>query len=217
MAQLSGVMTGGDRPRPVWRTLVSSKLLPLLRARPSLGRLLLPADFEAGAPPAAVLTDSMWRRHFGADPGIVGKSIHLDDQAFAVVGVVPDAVLRFLSQPSGLLDRVQDRQVISPNLEALAGGEARLLRYLRQQRDAPWFQVVGRVAPGRSVAEAWSEIAVVAQRLAAEHPATNARRGLRVTPLDAWRTANVRGTTTMLLAAALLVFLVSSASAVFPG
>ena len=212
-AQFSGVMTGGDRPRPVWRTLVSPQLMPLVGARPRLGRLLLPGDFRPGAEPAAVLTDSMWRSHFAADPTAVGRTIRLDDQPFTIVGVVSDAVLRHLAQPEGVLDRVQDRQVITPLLRSMAGREAGLFKYLERQRDAPWFPVVGRIGRGHTLKDAAGEMAVVARRLSSDHPATNAKRSLQVTGLEAWRTAKVGGTTMMLLAAAVLVFLVASCNA----
>ncbi len=212
-AGFSGVMTGGDRPRPIWRTLVSPRLFAVLNTRPRLGRLLDDSDFAPGAAPAAVLTESMWRRHFSSDAAVVGRTIHIDDQAFTIAGVAPDAVLRFLRQPEGLLDRVQDRQVISPLLPAMAGAEARLFTFLQQQRDAPWFFLIGRLAPEQTLAAAQSEMTAIARALADEHPNTNGKRGLRARGLEAWRTANVRGTTLMLLAAALLVLLVSSFNA----
>ncbi len=213
-AQASSVMTGGDRPRPVWRTLVSPGLLTLLEPQPRLGRLLQPSDFKAGSTPAAVLTESMWRRHFASDPNVIGRMIRLDDQAFTVVGVVSDSVLRFLVQPSGLLDRVQNRQVISPLLASMVTGrEAAMFKYVQSQRDAAWLSVFGRLAPRRTVEAASSEMSLVAGRLAREHPATNAGRSFQLRGFEEWRTAEVRGTTTMLLVAALLLFLVASCNA----
>lgn len=212
-AQFSGVMTGGDRPRPIWRTLVSPRLFATIGASPRFGRLLDEADFKSGATPAAVLTESMWRRHFSSDPAALGRVIRIDDQPFTIVGVVADAVLRFLRQPQGLLDQVQDRQVISPLLLELAGGESRLYKYLQQQRDAPWLTVVGRLASGRTLPAAQSEFSAMAAALASDHAATNRRRGLQVRGFEEWRTTKVRGTTLMLLSAALLVFFVSSFNA----
>jgi predicted permease len=211
--EISGVLAGGDRPRPVWRTLVSPQVFAILAATPVLGRVLDDGDFRAGAAPAAVLTESLWRRHFAADREVIGRSIHLDDQPFTVVGVVPDAVLRHLRQPEGLLDQVQDRHAITPLLPGMAGGEAGLVKFLRQQRDAPWLSVIGRLAAGQTLASVQSEMSVVAGGLSAEYPASHRNRGLQARRLEAWRTARVRGTTTMLLVAALLVFLVSSFNA----
>ena len=209
----SAVMTGGDRPRPIWRTLVSARVFPLLGARPRLGRLLDPGDFKPGAAPAAVLTESMWRRHFGSDPTVIGKAIRIDDQPFTVVGVAPDTVLRSLGQPSGLLDQWVDRQVISPLLASMVGQYARVFKFVQGQRDAGAFSVVGRLAPGRTLEQAKSEVSIISGRLAAQYPATNGKRGLQVSSLDEWRTTKVRGTTLMLVVAALLVFLAASCNA----
>ena len=213
LAYSHSVLTGGDRPRPVARTLVSPGLFAAIQARPQLGRLLDAQDFKPGATPAAVLTESMWRRHFASDPSVVGKRIRLDDQPFTVVGVMSDTVLRFLRQPQGLLDQVQDRQVVTPLVVAMAGRDARLFKYMQQQRDGGWLSVVGRLAPGRTPANAASEMAVIGRRLAMTHAATNRRRGLQARSLEEWRTTEVRGTTLMLLVAALLVFLVASFNA----
>ncbi len=212
-ASFSAVMTGGDRPRPIWRTLVSPHLFTVLGAWPRLGRLLQESDFAPGAAPAAVLTDSMWRRHFSSDSGAIGRTIRLDDQPFTIVGVVSDSVLRFLRQPEGLLDQLQDRQVISPLRADLAGGDARLFKFVQQQRDAPWLFVVGRLRDGRTLAAAQSEMTLIARRLASANPRANRARGLHASSLAEWRTAKVRGTKTMLLVTAVLVFLVASFNA----
>lgn len=75
-----------------------------------------------------------------------------------------------------------------------------------------WKDILGsgRLGRAQTLAAAQSELSVIAGRLATERPATNRRRGLHARGLEEWRTANVRGTTLMLLVAALLVFLVSS-------
>src|SRR5512135_102013 len=64
VATFSSVMSGGDRPRHVSRSFVTPKLLPLLAPRSRLGRLLDDGDFKAGAAPAALITESMWRKRF---------------------------------------------------------------------------------------------------------------------------------------------------------
>ena len=206
----TGFMRGGERPIPVWRLLVTGKLMPLLAARPLLGRALNEADFAEGAAPAAVITVSMWRSAFSSDPGIVGRTIYVDDQAFSLVGVLPDTAVSSLRQPSGLLEERRDEWVISPLLADMAGTDRRLVRHLAAQRDAGAVQVVGRIAPGRTLADVQAETRVIAARLAAEHPGANKGRGLSVQALDEWRVQEVRGTATLLLAAGILVFLVAS-------
>src|SRR6476660_10619711 len=61
-------LTGQGNPERVGAIRVSSNLLPMLGARPALGRLLMPEEDAPGRTAAAVLTDGMWARHFGRDP-----------------------------------------------------------------------------------------------------------------------------------------------------
>jgi predicted permease len=206
----SGFMRGGQRPIPVWRLLVTEKLMPLLAPPPLLGRSLNEADFAPGATPAAMITASMWRSALASDPNIIGRTIHIDDQAFSLVGVLPNAAVSSLRQPSGLLEERQDEWVISPHLPDMAGTEAPMVRYAATQRDGPSLEVVGRIAAGRTLADVQTEARVIAARLAGAHPGANKGRGLNVQPLEEWRVQQVRGVATLLLAAAILVFLVAS-------
>jgi len=82
------VLTGVDSPDTVFALEVSPNLFGMLGVPPSLGRTLLAADFNSSAPPVAVIADRLWRRHFSADPNIVGKQILLDGKGYTVVGVM---------------------------------------------------------------------------------------------------------------------------------
>ncbi|MBA2304852.1 MAG: ABC transporter permease, partial [Acidobacteria bacterium] len=55
----------------------------------ALGRALLPEDGAAGRDRVAVLADGLWRRRFGADPTVVGRTITLNGEAYQVIGVMP--------------------------------------------------------------------------------------------------------------------------------
>ena len=82
-------LTGQGDPERVGVVRVSSNLLPMLGARPALGRLLMPEEDAPGRTAAAVLTDGMWARRFGRDPQIIGKPIVLNGQTYEVVGILP--------------------------------------------------------------------------------------------------------------------------------
>ncbi len=68
----------------------SGNMFPVFGLKPSLGRLLAPADDRgANASPYAVLSWDYWNRRFGRDPRVLGRSLHIDDQTFEVIGVGP--------------------------------------------------------------------------------------------------------------------------------
>ena len=84
----SGTMVGGDEPTSVAGAAVGGSLMRALGVQPQLGRLIEESDARTGAQ-VIVLSDESWRKRFGADPGIVGRAVRLDNQAFEVIGVMP--------------------------------------------------------------------------------------------------------------------------------
>jgi len=80
-------LTGQGDPARVGAIRVSSNLLSMLGARPSLGRLFLPEDDVPGRAGTAVLGHGTWTRRFGADPGVIGRAITLNGEPYTVVGV----------------------------------------------------------------------------------------------------------------------------------
>ncbi len=77
------------RPRRIRVALVSSSFLRMLGVRPALGRDFLPEEEKAGNDNALLLTDALWRSHFGADPNVLGKALLLNGRNYTVVGVLP--------------------------------------------------------------------------------------------------------------------------------
>ncbi|MGH9956255.1 MAG: ABC transporter permease [Pyrinomonadaceae bacterium] len=67
----------------------TADFLPMFGVAPALGRLFNPEEFEAGADNVIVLSDRFWQKHFGGDPGSVGRNLQLDGKTVSVVGVMP--------------------------------------------------------------------------------------------------------------------------------
>ena len=81
-------LTGGSEPERIPTLVVSSGFFSTLGSPPALGRGLVRQDETWGAHRVAILTDGLWRRRFGADPGIVGRDVTLNGEPFEVVGVL---------------------------------------------------------------------------------------------------------------------------------
>jgi len=87
-------LTGTDEPKRLSIAYVTGSLFPTLRVAPVLGRSFTEEEETAGHNTAVILSDGLWRRQFQADPGIIGRTIMLDQVAHTVVGVLPPS-LRF--------------------------------------------------------------------------------------------------------------------------
>jgi len=84
-------MTGGDEPTRVFTARVSASLFPTLGVQPALGRLFTDTDNLAGHWDVALLSDGLWRRNFGADPTVLGRTLMVNGKLHTVIGVLPRA------------------------------------------------------------------------------------------------------------------------------
>ena len=178
-------------PERVPAARVTSTLLPTLGIAPILGRSFGPAEDRRGSH-VAVIGHDLWRRRFGQDPAVLGRTLRLDGTLHAIVGVMPDG----FAFP-------EYAEVWTPlGLEAGAGDRA-------DRR----LDVVARLAPGTSVAQARGELASVAAALAHEHPGTNEGRSVLVRPyLEVLTPPGVVTGLYLVLGAALFVLLIACAN-----
>jgi predicted permease len=210
------LMWGADRPRAVSRMFVWPHTLEVLGLVPTVGRGFSRANFESGAGGVALLTEGVWRRYFAADPSIVGRSIHLDEQPFSVIGVVSNDVAEMLQPRTRLFTaNTNDLWVITPFVAGSAGEEEGVLRYLRseQGRNRPSLLALGRLAAGVSQVDASTELSVIGGRLRQQAPTRPGDFSLRAVPFPAWRTGPIRPLLLMLTLAAALTLLVACANA----
>jgi putative ABC transport system permease protein len=142
-------------------TQVTYQYFDVLGVRAIAGRTFLPSDVVF-PPNVTVISEGLWRTRFGADPGLIGRTIQIDGQAFTVVGVVPEEAQTL--NPSSLWTVWAE----------LPGMDARGLRFMR---------VVGRLKPGVTLEAAQSDMTSIAESLAQEFPATNKERGATVDSL----------------------------------
>ena len=152
----------------------TSSYFPVLGLQPGLGRWFTPDEDRPGVPPAAVLTHAAWQRRFGSDPGVIGRTIRVSGAAVTIVGVGP---VRHNGFVAGLAsDFWMSISALGP-----VGGAFRGATLTR--RDDHWFQIVARLAPGRTGPEAQSAMNVLAERIGREFPESD--RGRKMTVLSA--------------------------------
>ncbi len=153
--------------------LVSANYFSVLGAQPHLGRFFLPEeDATPGARPVAVISYQFWQQRFKSDPATISKTVRMNRLAFTIVGVAPP-------QLTGL-HAGRNIDVWMPTMMSGMGKPARD-EFSRQRT---WLDLVGRLKPGRTVAEAQAEFATLARQLETAYPETNKGLGVYLAPLQ---------------------------------
>ena len=168
-------LTGTGKPVRVWGNLVSANHFDVLGVRPMLGRSFLPAEEERpGGASIVVISYGLWQGHFGADPAIINKTIHINRHPYTVVGVAPRV---FPGGRTGIRSDLWIPLVMDPVIT----GWGRLYR-----RDTSWLMLVGRLRPGVNRRQAQREMNLLMQQIVEQHP--DSHRGPNDVTLDPlWR------------------------------
>lgn len=193
---------GGDseRPETVPSARVTGDFFTIFQLPPMHGRLIGPEDERPDAPEVAVISASLYRRRFGGDPSVVGKTIRLGGAIHTIIGVAAEG-FRFASPSSA-------RTEIWTVLPAHGIGKAGDLA----QRGSHSLTAVGRRAPGVSLAQADAELKAIAKSLAVEYPATNVQVSASLADLHDTIVGASRSAILGLFAAIGLVFVVVCAN-----
>jgi len=188
---VSLVMDG--RAVQVHRVLASGNFFSVLGVSALMGRTLGAQDDRAGSDAVAVISAEAWRRYFGGDPGVVGRSVDLNGASFAVVGVLPEGA----AYPA-------EGEVWLPL--------SRLDTATRESRVWHSVKVLGRLRGGVDLKTARTDMQTVAARVAAANPATHRGIGVIVTPLREQLVGTLRPAMLSLLGAVVLVLAIACAN-----
>jgi predicted permease len=147
-----GNLSTSEQPERVRVLLTSSELLSVLGVAPSLGRDLVPEDDLNGAERTVLISDALWRRSFGADPGVVGRTTIIDAAPVRIVGITPPG-FSFPAAPDVFM-----------TLQHVGGD------YPRGNRN---YNAVGRLAAGASVEALREELQGIFDGLVERYPDAN--------------------------------------------
>ncbi len=202
ISRLRGMtLASQGQPELVGAILTSSSLLHMLGAKPLLGRLLLPEEDKPGKPPVGILSYGVWRRLFSSDPQIVGKSITLDGAAYTVAGVLtPD-----FSPNSEVMPAEGPMDKVDVFLPLPLGADA------ERRRGDENYNVIVRLKPGVSLAQAQADVNVIAGRIR-EKDKRDRTFGMSVVGLQDQVVGNVRRVLLVLLGSVALVLLIACAN-----
>jgi len=197
-------LTGAGKPERVYGALMSSNYFDMLGVHAIRGRTFLSGEENPGAA-VAVISYALWQAHFGRDPAIVGRTMQIDRHPYTIVGVAPP---EFQGCKTGIRADIW----IPLGMDRLVWGSNR-----PADRGTFWLNVLGRVRPGFTDAQAQAELKLLMQQIVEHTP--DAHRGspnqISFDPL--WRTpfgANVYfyKTLPLLLGLALVLLLLACAN-----
>jgi predicted permease len=191
----SFTFTGRGDAEQVNADFISSGYFSLLGVRPILGREFMQTEDQPGASPAAMISEGLWRRKFGASSNIVGQTITLDSKNFLIVGVVP----------ASLEVRTQGFR----NLDVYAPIPQWSNSVLMNRGAGLGFHGIARLKPGVSVEQARADMAQLTRNLAEEYPDADRGIGASIIPLKEQLVGSTRQFLLVLLAAVGFVLLIA--------
>jgi predicted permease len=194
-------LTGTKQPERVEGVNTSFSYFSMLGVIPQMGRLYGPQDFVPGFAPEAVISDGLWRRAYGADPNVLGRSIRIDNDPLTIIGVLPREFRHPGPTTSG------DAEVFG------AGGFSGDPFPPPIRGNRVLVNGIGRLKPGLTLAQAQARLTAMAQELRHDFPTDyppQAQWTIEIQPLQETLVGNVRPMLLVLLGAVILiVFIVS--------
>jgi putative ABC transport system permease protein len=152
----------GDGARDVPVGLVTPDLFSVFHVSPILGRTFAGEETLPGRFRVAVLSHSLWQKHFGSDPNVTSRTIQLNGAAYTIIGVMPAGF--------SYTDRAELWRPLPIDPAKLDPGPH-------------YLNVVGRLKPGVTLAQAQADMSVIAARLSQQYKEKNAGHGVKLEPL----------------------------------
>ena len=190
-------VAGDGEPIRLHGAACTASLFRALGVPPLHGRFFMDDDETDGNDHVAVLSHRLWQGRFGGEPGVVGRTIHVNGVPYEIVGVMPDEFE--FPTPWGGRDT---SQLWTP------------LVLPRDGSNRSWhsFGGVARLADGVTPAETDAELKSIAAQLAAAYPDTNAQTGMWAEPMMKRTLGGVQKTMSFLLTVVALVLLIACAN-----
>jgi putative ABC transport system permease protein len=197
-------LTGAGKPERAYGALTSANYFDVLGVHPFLGRGFLPSEEQPGAA-VAVISYALWQTHFGRDFSVIGKTLRINLHPYRIIGVAPQ---KFQGCKSGLRSDIW----IPLRMDRFVWGSNR-----PEDRGTFWLNVLGRLRPEVTAAQAQAELNLLMQQIVERSPEAHQGTTNQISLDPLWRSpfgANVYfyKTLPMLLGLALVLLLLACAN-----
>lgn len=196
---VSTALSGGDRVERVEMLGTSPGYFELLGAKAAVGRVYGQAEWRPGFLDGVVISDGLWKRQFGGDPHVIGRRIRMDEDGYTIIGVMPPGFRHPGQTLNGDVEIWAAAGFIAPPFPTPP---------VRGFRLVPG--AMGRLKPGLTLPQAQQRLNALVAQLQQTYPKDYPRQlrwSLRIEPVQAALTGNVRPTLVVLLAAVCFVLL----------
>ncbi len=194
-------LTGTERPQRLEAQGVSPNYFSMLGTTAHIGRVFGPGDEEQGFAEAVVISDSLWARGFGRDPGILGRKVQLDNDPYTIVGVLPPG----FRHPGS---------TVSTDVEIWITAGFKADPFPKPDRGLRMLPgAIGLLKPRISREQAQSRLNAFAAQLRAEYPTyypAGSDWSIEAEPLQESLVGNVRPMLLVLMGAVVLIILLAS-------
>jgi len=184
----------GGEPEQIPGATVTYNMFSVLGVSPAIGRTFVAEEDKPNGRKVVILSDGLWKRKFAGDRNVIGKDILINGEKYSVIGVMPPK-FEFPMEPAAQI--WTPMQVDSTNSCG---------------RDCITLRSIARLKPGITLAQAKSDMNLVAQRLQQQYPEQYRKVGITLTPLQEELTEEIRPALLVLLAAVGLVLLITCAN-----
>jgi len=160
----SGMSTGKGEPQIVYGLLVSGSFLSTLRVQPALGRDFRREEVEVpGNNPVVIISHALWARAFASDKNVIGRQIRLNGRPFTIIGVTPESFTgtSLFARPDIYAPAMMAQELTSDGNDMLT------------HRSYRGFDMIGRLKPGVTLAQAQAEMNGIMRDLERTYPDTN--------------------------------------------
>src|SRR5215216_4633675 len=163
-------LASNDEAERIDLAMTSANFFEVFGVRPRAGRFFLPEEEKAGHAPVVVLSHALWRRRFGADPSVLGKSVTLDGRSYEVVGVAPEG-FAYPDRTEAWVPPFARVPTLSEQMD------------VERARGFGFLSAGALLKPGETLEHARAEVEAVTSRLRQQYPESNAKRFNRVVTL----------------------------------
>jgi predicted permease len=151
-------LTGLGEPQRIQASVVSDNYFRLLGVAPALGRDFTPDDDRGQIGYVVIISHDLWQKRFGGDPGVIGKTVRLDDDPMTIIGIMPRGFRHVLESGTSPMEVWAPIALDNPDPDFLNSRTARV------------YDLIGRLKPGRTVEDARAELALLGARLREQYP-----------------------------------------------